>query len=184
LRPFTTTFVGIENDTSEVNKRLYAGEEALDSRVFSTGSSAWAGSTAQIATTIFAKRPGMQEQIAALIERIQSLSFVPEFSDCKATMYYTESNGTITAGSATLKYEVRPAAVAEELVAVWEEAFKGCTSLTSVYCKPTTPPTGNASMFDHNDTWRKIYVPRNSVDAYKSAQYWKNYAASIVGYDF
>jgi hypothetical protein len=114
LRPFTTTFVGIENDTSEVNKRLYAGEEALDSRVFSTGSSAWAGSTAQIATTIFAKRPGMQEQIAALIERIQSLSFVPEFSDCKATMYYTESNGTITAGSATLKYEVRPAAVAEE----------------------------------------------------------------------
>ncbi|MBR2015648.1 MAG: leucine-rich repeat protein [Alistipes sp.] len=149
----------------------------------------------------------MQEQIAALIERIQSLSFVPEFSDCKATMYYTKSNGTITAGSATLKYEVRPAAVAEELVAVWEEAFKGCSSLTSVtignsvtsigggafsgctslkevYCKPTTPPTGNASMFDQHTTWPKIYVPRNSVEAYKAAWYWKDYAWYIRGYDF
>jgi hypothetical protein len=46
-------------------------------------------------------------------------------------MYYTESNGTITAGSATLKYEVRPAAVAEELVAVWEEAL----SVKAVYAQ-------------------------------------------------
>lgn len=126
----------------------------------------------------------MQEQIAALIERIQSLSFVPEFSDCKATMYYTESNGTITAGSATLKYEVRPAAVAEELVAVWEEAFKGCTSLKEVYCKPTTPPRGQFYMFAENASGRKIYVPRNSQDAYTSALYWSDYISYIVGYDF
>ena len=30
----------------------------------------------------------------------------------------------------------------------------------------------------------KIYVPRNSVAAYKSAGGWMNYAAYIVGYDF
>lgn len=71
----------------------------------------------------------MQEQIAALIERIQSVSFVPEYSDGKATMYYTNSSGIITPGSATLKYEIRPADVAEQIADVWEDAL----SVKAVY---------------------------------------------------
>ena len=63
-------------------------------------------------------------------------------------------------------------------------AFEGCSSLTSVYCKPTTPPTGESSMFKYNASGRKIYVPRSSVSAYKSAEYWSDYAYNIVGYDF
>ena len=63
-------------------------------------------------------------------------------------------------------------------------AFWGCSSLTSVYCKATNPPTGGDRMFYDNATNRKIYVPRNSVNAYKSATYWSTYAADIVGYDF
>ncbi len=62
--------------------------------------------------------------------------------------------------------------------------FYGCSSLTSVYCKPTTPPTGDSYMFDDNASGRKIYVPTESVDAYKAAEYWSEYAADIVGYDF
>ena len=65
----------------------------------------------------------IQENIAALIARIQSVTFVPTFADGRATMMYTNSSGTITPGSATLKYEIRPAAVAEELAAVWEDAL-------------------------------------------------------------
>ena len=68
-------------------------------------------------------------------------------------------------------------------------AFYYCTSLTSVYCKPTTPPCGDDYMFSYYDSgYRpigcKIYVPRNSVKAYKSAEGWKDYANYIVGYDF
>ena len=29
-----------------------------------------------------------------------------------------------------------------------------------------------------------IYVPTGSVEAYKAASYWKNYANKIKGYDF
>jgi len=64
-------------------------------------------------------------------------------------------------------------------------AFYWCSSLTSIYCKPTTPPTlddstaGNPFPYDS-----KIYVPRGSVDAYKSANVWSDYASQIVGYDF
>ncbi len=64
-------------------------------------------------------------------------------------------------------------------------AFYGCSSLAEVYCKPTTPPTGDYSMFDNNANGRKIYVPTESVNAYKAAEYWSsNYRRDIVGYDF
>ena len=63
-------------------------------------------------------------------------------------------------------------------------AFGGCSSLRSVYCKATTPPTGYNDMFYENAPDRKIYVPTESVDAYKSAEYWSYYASAIIGYDF
>ena len=63
-------------------------------------------------------------------------------------------------------------------------AFYGCKSLKEVYCKPTTPPAGGSGMFSYNAGDRKIYVPRASVEAYKSASKWSTYADAIVGYDF
>lgn len=56
--------------------------------------------------------------------------------------------------------------------------------MKEVYCKSTTPPAGGYEMFYDNPWERKIYVPTESVEAYKAAEYWKNYADYIVGYDF
>jgi len=39
-------------------------------------------------------------------------------------------------------------------------------------------------LFYNNASGRKIYVPRNSVEAYKAAEYWSDYKSYIVGYDF
>ena len=72
-------------------------------------------------------------------------------------------------------------------------AFCDCTSLISVYCTRTTPPIGGYNAFSCYDSsvygYYKpigctIYVPRNSVSAYKSAEYWSDYKSYIVGYDF
>lgn len=64
-------------------------------------------------------------------------------------------------------------------------AFTGCNNLGSVYVKAITPPTlGGKEIFNFNASDRKIYVPRESVDAYKSATGWSEYADCIVGYDF
>lgn len=71
----------------------------------------------------------LQEQVAAILARIQSISYVPKYADGNATMYYTNSNGTITAGNATLDFELQPAATASELVDVWESAL----SVRAVY---------------------------------------------------
>ena len=74
--------------------------------------------------------------------------------------------------------------IGDSVTTIGELAFVSCSSLREVYCKPTTPPTGDSDMFYINATGRKIYVPRESVNAYKNAQYWSSYASYIVGYDF
>ncbi len=63
-------------------------------------------------------------------------------------------------------------------------AFLDCTSLTNVYCKAITPPTGSIGMFQSNASNRIIYVPRQSVESYISAEHWRTYASYILGYDF
>jgi hypothetical protein len=63
-------------------------------------------------------------------------------------------------------------------------AFDNCALLTSVYCKATTPPIGVSSMFYGCDFGLHIYVPTESVDAYKSAEGWGEYADRIEPYDF
>lgn len=62
------------------------------------------------------------------------------------------------------------------------QAFDECNGFTSVYFKPSTPPKGVQSMLTDNDWRLKIYVPSNSVDAYKSEL--SNWRYSIISYDF
>ena len=65
-------------------------------------------------------------------------------------------------------------------------AFSNCTSLTSVYCKSSTPPAMDDSFYRPLpfNSGMRIYVPRNSYDAYKLASGWSSYASYIEGYDF
>lgn len=63
-------------------------------------------------------------------------------------------------------------------------SFKGCSNLESVTIESTTPPTmeksyGTYDVFDNNKAGRKIYVPSESVDIYKSAEGWSKYADYI-----
>jgi len=56
-------------------------------------------------------------------------------------------------------------------------AFSGCTSLTSVTVRAATPPTLGGSVFPNSIVG--IYVPSDSVDVYKAASGWRNYASRI-----
>ena len=105
------------------------------------------------------------ENGVGIIEFKKPITSIPDkiFSYCN-TLTSIELPGTITS--------------------IGEGAFKYCSRLKSVYCKAKTPPEGSSSMFSANASGRIINVPRESVDAYKTAEYWWSYADSIVGYDF
>ncbi len=75
------------------------------------------------------------------------------------------------------------------LTSVERGAFAQCVALVSVYCKPTTPPSitlsnGIWEAFICDDLLSAIYVPTESVEAYKAAEGWNEYSDYIVGYDF
>ena len=66
-----------------------------------------------------------------------------------------------------------------------DSVFEYCHSLAEIYFEPTTPPTGKDGMFDlHTGHIPIIYVPTESVDAYKAADYWSSYADYIEPYQF
>ena len=60
-------------------------------------------------------------------------------------------------------------------------AFRNCSGLTSVTVEATTPPTLSTAAFDGTNDC-PIYVPCNSLNAYKSASRWSTYASRIEGF--
>lgn len=64
------------------------------------------------------------------------------------------------------------------VTSIKSEAFYNCTSLTSITVEATTPPTLGSSAFNKTNDC-PIYVPAESVDAYKTATNWSSYASRI-----
>ena len=57
-------------------------------------------------------------------------------------------------------------------------AFYGCSGLTSITVESATPPTLGSIVFGSTNDC-PIYVPSGSVNAYKAASGWSNYASRI-----
>ena len=80
--------------------------------------------------------------------------------------------------------------IGDSVTSIGYYVFYDCSSLTSVYCKATIPPAVTLGSYGYwgalgeNASDRKIYVPMESVEAYKSASGWSSYADDIVAYDF
>ena len=61
---------------------------------------------------------------------------------------------------------------------IHDATFMNCTALLYVVCNATTPPTLSGTSAFQNTTC-KIYVPDDSVTAYKAATNWSTYASRI-----
>ena len=67
---------------------------------------------------------------------------------------------------------------------IGNRAFIYCHKLTKVTVQATTPPSLGSDAF-YDSGIQRIYVPADSLDAYKTADDWKDYADKIwaIGYD-
>ena len=67
----------------------------------------------------------------------------------------------------------------EGLTSIGVYAFENCTSLTTVTCLSTAPPELSDDTFSGCKALTAIYVPAGSVEAYRAATDWSDYADII-----
>ena len=67
------------------------------------------------------------------------------------------------------------------LTTINQNAFLNCNNLSTITSHPTTPPTIQSSSLPSTSVVQHIYVPSESVEAYRVASNWTVYAGKISG---
>lgn len=68
--------------------------------------------------------------------------------------------------------------IPDNVTRIGDMTFEACSKLRTITVKATTPPTlVSRTILPNNIT--AIYVPSNSVNAYKQARYWDDFASKI-----
>ena len=94
----------------------------------------------------------------------------------------TVGNCTAQIGQACFEdfFQLQTVYISSTVSSIRLQAFYGCSALTTVTIEATTPPTMVwNNTFQGCTSLQHIYVPAQSVNAYKTAQYWDTYANLI-----
>ena len=113
------------------------------------------------------------------------------------------SDNVITIGDyAFYDCNLKNVIIGQGVTKIGMRAFYYCRNLTSIYCKPTTPPAIYYTTYSGDGNYRnsfpmednlKIYVPRDSYTSYTSysgatsgcyEQNWYGYRSLVMAYDF
>ena len=140
----------------------------LSSAIFTTLASDDNYTKGKNITIIGAMQPGD----FGFLNRMTNCSVV----DLSRTTGYSEVPDYAFEGAVALKTLVLPYSV--ERIGI--QAFCGCTSLSTLYCYATTPPTITKTTFDKNTSSIKVLVPAMSLELYQNAEYWKNFKMSAL----
>lgn len=106
------------------------------------------------------------------------------FDECSRLNSVTLPSSLISIGSNAFRgcSSLSSITIPEGVTSIGSYAFHGCTYLTTMRVKALTPPTLSSTNAISTAT-TQIQVPMASVDAYKTATNWSNFADIIVGYD-
>ena len=75
--------------------------------------------------------------------------------------------------------ELKSITIPENVVKIGVAAFYECIELTSVICKSVNPPVIHSTTFGNVPATCIIYVPAESVEVYKVAEFWNERADYI-----
>ena len=102
------------------------------------------------------------------------------FMDCKSLKSINIPEGVTIIKRYAFAYcrSLTAITIPEGVTSIGDSAFNGCGSLTSITSKAITPPSISSVTFYAVNKSTPVYVPAESVDAYKAADNW-NYFTNI-----
>lgn len=98
------------------------------------------------------------------------------------TLSLNQNLETISNGAFYQCYALQTVTIPDSVTTINNYAFQYCTGLTSITIEATTPPTLGTGAFNNTNDC-PIYVPCASVNAYRTATNWSNYADRILGFE-
>ncbi len=99
------------------------------------------------------------------------------FDGCRSLTEITipESISTIGSGTFSGCGSLTEITIPNSVTTIGDGAFEGCSSLAAITCLAVTPPTIKYGSFYEVDKTIPLYVPAESIEAYKAAEYWKEF---------
>ena len=101
------------------------------------------------------------------------------FAYCSVLQSITIHNGVTSIGDYAFDncYALQSITIPDGVKNIGSNAFGNCPSIMEYHFLPTTPPKLNKNAFTGIIAGTIIYVPQGSLEAYKTANNWSNYAS-------
>jgi len=186
-----TWFSGTDSSTNPFYKNVYVStfpEFTYFTGVTEIGNNAFSLCSNMTSITLPSRVTSIGDYTFTGCEKLENVN-IPEtvtsigngaFYNCNSIQSITIPKNVTSIGDSafnrctTLPNITIPASVTR----IGNEAFRKCTQLSGVTCEATTPPTLGSDAFTETSNC-PIYVPEESLDAYKAATGWSNFADRI-----
>lgn len=168
------TSVTIPNSVTRIKNSAFQSCSALTSitipnSVTSIENSTFSNCTSLTSVTIPSGVTSIEGSLFYSCTSLENVTIPSSVTIIKTAAFYNCSN---------LKSLTIPSTVTQIGESQWGNGvFSDCRNLTAFICLPTTPPTAMNLSLQYANNY--IYVPAESVDAYKAASGWSSYASRI-----
>ena len=183
------TEITIPNSVTSIGNAAFMGctgltEVTIGNSVTSIGNAAFMGCTGlkeiaipnsvtSIDESTFYNCSGLTE--ITIPESVTSIDNAA-FENCSGLTEITIGNSVTSIGSNAFAgcTGLTDVTIGNSVTSIGNYAFLFCAGITKVYCHATTPPTISEATFGVYFS-ATLYVPVESMDAYKTANYWKEF---------